>query len=333
MSTQEVHLKDGTLAANFNASGRGGIDPRRRRFAINPGIYMAMLDPRESGRQEILLPAGLVSFRTASMANDDFENTAKNGHNPNAKGGQINEDFTAQHFLSNYLIRYGEQGGRELTSLTFMDDPVPNEKGNITKEQFRKSAQGYFAALFPSFAEIGHVCPVGLKECVTCRLWLLGDPDEGETMQDSILELTSKLENQEKVAEIRAEGVGAVKAYMGVCSTTWAAILGELGDRKNGAPAIAKLGPGEHHVRRNLHEVEPSEAATAAGFGMEVAAGQAEGFDKLAQAMRESGGKGDNSEVLALIEQMAKNQAASEARTAAILEQLARQAANTEPSE
>lgn len=302
MSTAIREINDGTLAANFNASGRRGIDARRRRFALNPGIYHAMLDPRESGRQEILLPSGLLAFRTTPMVNDDYDNALKNGSNPNARGGQVQEDVTAAHFLANALIRYSEDGMRELPSLTLMDDPLPNEKGNVTKEQFRKSAQGYFAALWPSFADVGHQCPHELKECATCRLWLLvGDDSDNPRLHESILERTSKLEDQDKVNELWGEIVAVETAFLASCETRWAAIVGELADRKTGAPAIAKLGPGEHHIRRNLHAIEPSEAATAAGFGMEVAAGQSEGFEKLAQAMRESGGRGDSTEILKMM--------------------------------
>lgn len=303
MSTAERILNDGTLAGNRFASGFRGIDPRRRRFALNPGIWNCELDQRESGRQDKILPTGLVTFRTVPMAAEDFDGALKNGNNPSARISQITVDFPAVTFLQNALTRYSELGMRELSSLTMMDDPLPNEKGNVVKEALRASAQGYFTALWPSFAEIGHECPADLKECVTCRLWLLGDPANGlfdEQVDERVRERTSKLADQDKVEELWLQVVDSVTVYRDWSLNKWGALVGELADRKTGAPAIAKLGVAEHHIRRNLHEVEPSEAATAGAFGAEVAAGQAEGFKDLAAAMRESKG-GDNSEILKLI--------------------------------
>lgn len=300
MATAQQYLNDGTLAANRFASGFRGIDPRRRRFALNPGIWNCELDPRESGRQAKLLPTGLVTFRTVPMAAEDFDGALKNGNNPNARISQITVDFPAASLLQNALARYSELGMRELSALTLMDDPLPNEKGNVVKEAMRASAQGYFAALWPSFAEIGHECPAGLKECVTCRLWLLGDPNLDTSMSGSVAELVSKLGDQDKAAELLAQVQESLVAYQAWLSNKWASLLGELADRKTGAPAIAKLGVAEHHIRKNLHEIEPSEAATAAGFGAEVAAGQAEGFKELASAMRESKG-GDNGDLMRMM--------------------------------
>lgn len=307
MSTAVQELRDGTLAANFNAAGTRGIDPRRRRFVLNPDIFMALLEPRESGRQEMLLPSGLVSFRTANITDDDFDHALKNGNNPNARSSQILKEVSAQEFMRNALIRYEEHGMRELHSLTMMDDPQPNEKGNITKEQFRKSAQGYFAALWPSFADIGYVCPEGLKECVTCRLSLLGDVDS-PLQHEGLIERTSKLEDQAKVEELRSELIAALNARLGWLTAKWASLVGELADRKAGAPAIAKLGPAEHHVRKNLHETEPSESATAASFGSEVAAANAEATRELAAAFREGKG-GSSDKVLEMILETQKQQA------------------------
>lgn len=299
MSTEiKTYMEDGTLAASNNASGRFGIDPRRRRFALNPGIYMAMLEPRESGRQEILLPNGLIVFRTTPMANDDYDNALKNGHNPHSKGRMIIEDYPAEYFLRNYIIRYGEMGGRELPSLTMMDDPQPGASGYISPAEFRKSAQGYFAALWPSFADIGHQCPSDLKECVTCRLWLIGDPSEGEPPHEGIIERIAALTDQDKVAELRREIVLSVQGHKEWLERKWAELVGELADRKNGAPALAKLGVAEHHVRRNLHEVEPSESATAASFGAEVAAANQEGMKQLGAAIIESNRGGGMEEVV-----------------------------------
>lgn len=304
MSTATQYLNDGTVASNRVASGFRGIDVRRRRFALNPGIFMAMLDSRESGRQEMLLPSGLVTFRTTSMAAEDFDSALKNGANPNARIQQIVTDFPAAYFLQNALTRYSELGMRELSALTLMDDPVPNEKGKVTKEAFQVSAQGYFAALWPSLADLGHQCPAELKECVTCRLWLLGDPANGSfkaEVSEGIRERTAKLADQDKVEELWLQVVESTMAYRDWLQNKWASLVGELADRKTGAPAIAKLGVAEHHIRRNLHEVEPSEAATAAGFGAEVAAGQAEGFKELASAMRESKSGGDNSDLMRMM--------------------------------
>lgn len=301
MSTTQQILSDGTVAANRVASGFRGVDARRRRFALNPGLFMPVLEPRESGRQEHLLPSGLVTFRTALIADDDFEHALKNGHNLSALPQRTTVEVPALTFLQNALTRFGEQGMRELSCLTMLDDPQPNEKGNVTKEQFQKSAQGYFAALWPAFADIGHLCPHETKECVTCRLWLIGDPSDPGSMSDVLIERTEKLTDQALVVELRAQIYDCLIAAKTWLEGKWASLLGEMEDRKSGGRGISKLGPGEHHVRRNLHEVEPSEAATAAGFGAEVAAGQAEGFKELASAMRESKPSNDNSELMKMM--------------------------------
>lgn len=298
MSTQYVN--DGTLASGA-AAGRRGIDPQRRRFALNPNIYMAMMEARESGRQEVLLPVGLVTFRTTPMVDDDFDNVERNGKNPSARHQSTIRDYPALYFLSNALTRYGELGMRELSCLTMLDDPEKNQHGNVTKDAFNKSAQGYFAALWPSFADIGHQCPYELQECVTCRIWLIGDPASGESMHEGLEERTAKLADQDKVVELRLQLREALLAHQGWLTGKWAGLLGERDDRKSGGPGLAKFGPGEHHVRKNLHEVEPSEAATAAGFGAEVAAGQAEGFKELAAAMREGKDSGNNADLMRLL--------------------------------
>lgn len=300
MATAEKYLNDGTLAANRFASGFRGIDPRRRRFALQPGIRNCEMDPRESGRQDKVLPTGLVTFRTVPMAQEDFEGALKNGSNPSAKITQITVDQPAVYFMQNASARYAELGLRELSVLTAMDDPIVNDKNRVTKEAFNASAQGYFSALWPSFAEIGHECPAELKECVTCRLWLIGDPSDDEPMHETILERVSKLADQERVAELVVQVHESLSAYHAWLSNKWAALVGELADRKTGAPAIAKLGPAEQHVHWNLHQNAPSEADTAKEFGQKVADGQKEGFKELASAMRESKG-GDNGEILKLI--------------------------------
>lgn len=119
-------------------------------------------------------------------------------------------------------------------------------------------------------------------------------------VHEDLIERAAKLPNQEIATSLRIELRAALLAREAWLKHKWAELVGELADRKNGAPAIAKLGEAEHHVRRNLHEIEPSESATAASFGSEVASGQREGFKELAQAMRESRG-GDNTEILKLM--------------------------------
>lgn len=303
MSTAQQFLNDGTVAANRVASGYRGIDARRRRFALNPGLFMPVLDPRESGRQEHILPSGLITFRTTQIVDDDFDHALKNGHNPSAQSQRSTIEVPALQFLQNALTRFSEQGMRELASLTMLDDPQPNERGNITKEQIQKSAQGYFAALWPSFADIGHQCPEELQECVTCRLWLIGDHSVGvglESMDESLRERALKLADQDKVVELRMEIFECLTATKIWLEAKWGSLLGEMEDRKSGGRGISKLGPGEHHVRRNLHEIAPSEAATAAGFGAEVAQANAEATRELAAAFRE-GKSSDNTEILKMM--------------------------------
>lgn len=274
-------INDGSVAANRTASGIVGIDRRRRRFGLNPGAFRWTLSPRESGQQAPILRVGLLTFRTTPLKVENFDDVMKVQEGEFQK--EIMRDHEAAWFAENVKINYEHQGFRELPSLTLLDDPQPNEKGNVTKEQFAKSAQGYFAAIHPAFVEINHVCPMELSECVTCRLELLGD----EAMSELIAERTARLSDQDCVERLWLEVKESVQAAQDACSTRWAELVGEMGDRKGGNPGIAKLGEAEHHVRRNLHAIEPSEAATAASYGMEVGERQAEGFKEMAAAIRE----------------------------------------------
>lgn len=300
MSTATQYLNDGTLAANRAASGYSGMDPRRRRFALNPGIYLCEVAAGKTGRTSNEIPPGLVTFRSVPLAGDDFTHAEKNGRNPDSRPQRTVEDTPAASFLANYLKEYSEMGAREIPALTAMEDPIPNEHGNVTKAIHQQSAQGYFEALWPSFAEIGHECPEGLKECVTCRLWLLGDPADGIPAQPAVSERIERLTDQDRAYEAHGQVVDCLKSYYAWLTMKWASLVGEIMDRRGGKQGIAKLGTGEQHVRRNLHEIEPSEAATAREYGNEVAAGQAEGFKDLAAAMRESKG-GDNSDLMRMM--------------------------------
>lgn len=271
---------DGSVAANRTVSGVVGVDRRRRRFGLNPGGYRWDMHPRESGQQGVLLPAGLITFRTAALKVENFDNVGKmvewNQDNPK----EIIREHEAAFFANNVKIKFEDQGFRELPSLTMLDDPSPNEKGNITKEQIAKSAPGYFLAVFPAFVEVGHECPQGLTECVTCRLALLDS--------DIVLERIARLIDPSIGMQVRDECRESVQSYYSFANGRWSELISEKGS----TPGIKKLGEAEHHIRKHLHEIEPSEAATAASFGIEVGAAQAEGFKELAAAMRE--GKADN---------------------------------------
>lgn len=243
-----------------------GISPRVRRWGLMPPMFVCEMEPRESGQSERAIPTGeMVLFETAERMEQNFN---------------INDlDFvfaekkerSAKWYMDNVKKQYAAFGFVELDMLTPLEDDV---------------AQAYFDAIHPTFRSINHSCPESLTNCATCRIAMLESQSFSGTQED-----------------LRLRALQSYVAYHGQANERWSALVGEREDRKNGRPGIAKFGEAEHHLRRNLHAVDPDFAAAnaAKGYG-----------DASAEGMRAIGGSiGD------AVSQLAANQAAAEERAAA----------------
>jgi hypothetical protein len=309
-------MDTGTVAQGMGLSGVKGIDPRRRRFLYNPGIYLMLKEPRESGRQLAILPDGLIRFETATLKVENFNINV----DVSEYQKEVPQEFAAAWFLRNVDWSFHDQGSRELTSLTMLDDPVLNVDGSPNLKEFHKSAQGYYNALHPTFAEVGFECPFGQTVCVTCRLSLLGDGDP-ESTAEIIRERMAKLPDQDVAEDLRFQLIEANRTYEGYARNRWATILAEREGKKTGQPGLGVMDESCHHVRLHIHEYAPEDqsAVTAAGFGAEVGAAQAAGMEKLAQAFRESNAGGISPE---MILQMVETQKAQGELLAALTKKL-----------
>lgn len=306
----------GTVAQNLNASGVNGVDPRRRRFLYNPGIYLMLKEPRESGRQHSIIPDGLVRFDTATLKSENFDINV----DPSEYKKEVMKEYSAAWFIRNVDWSFHDQGSRELTALTMLEDPILTTQGKPNLTEFVKSAQGYYNAIHPSFAEVGFECPFGQAVCATCRLSLLGDEDP-ESVPVIIRERMDKLPDQTAAEQTRLQLVEANQSYLNYASNRWSTILAEREGKKTGQPGLGVLDESCHHVRLHLHEHAPEDqsAVTAAGFGAEVGAAQAAGMEKLAAAFRESNTGNISPE---LIQQMLETQKAQGELLAALTKKL-----------
>lgn len=311
MSTAQAQIYDGTVSVA--APGKGGIDPRRRRFGLNPGIYQLQMEAHESGQQQRVLPAGvLIPFRTKPLSVENFDISVK----PEEYIKQKEQDFTAEWFIANVKMIYGEFGFREIECLTLLDDPERNPPkenkdgtvviGEIIPASYARSAHGYFNAVHPSFGEIGYACPQGLSVCVTCRLELLGAPrfdNQDGTAPDWLQVRIDDLPDPELGEELRLALIEPHEVYREFAAFKWALLIGEIEKRSKGEIGIAVLGPAEHHLRNHLHEIAPADIAanTAASYGEEVGRAQSEGMKEIAEAFREGNSSSKTDELLAKI--------------------------------
>lgn len=320
---ENLIIDDGTVASSINASGFRGVDPRRRRFGYNPGIYLMEMEPRESGRQQRIIPEGvLVPFKTAPLTAENFEINV----DIDQYQKEVIRDFEAAWFINNVRIAYEGKGFRELGSLTVLENP---------------EAYALFNLVHPTFEELELACPFNLQNCVTCRLSLLGENEF--SVSETIQERLSSLPDMGAADGLLAELRDALTTFKSHATEKWASLLGELTQRKDGEPGISKLGPAEHHLRRHLHEHPPEAqgAIVAASFGAEASRAQEEGFKQLAEAFRENK-SGANEEVLVQVvsglqslaqgqQTLAERQAKTDevlAQTSGVLAQLAERILN-----
>lgn len=297
MSTQ---IYDGTVQVAPNTLD--GVDPRRRRYGYNPNIFQMQAEATDSGQQQRIIPAGLlIPFRTRTLKAENFDIGVKTEEYVK----QVEKDFTAAWFIANVKMLYAEFGFREISCLTMLEDFERDGKGKIVPATFLKSPNGYFDAVHPAFADLGHQCPHNLSVCVTCRLFLLGAPDFENNPDGDVPEWLEprieKLPDPNLGEELRQALIEPNQVYEGHARFKWSLLLGEMEKRSKGEIGIAVLGEAEHHLRNNLHEIAPADraAATAAGFGEEVGRAQAEGMKEMAQAFREGGKRDTSDELLA----------------------------------
>lgn len=240
-----------------------GISPRVRRRGFMPGLFVAEMEPRESGQSDRTLPQGeMILFETANRREQNFNINDENFVL------EENKERPAKFFIDNVKKQYAAFGFVELDMLTPLDDGV---------------AISAFHTVHPAFDVLGHKCPEGLDTCAHCRISLL----EG-----------AKFEGPQE--ELRFRLLQSYTAYHDYAAQRWPSIVGEREDRKSGRPGMSKFGEAEHHLRRNIHAIDPDLAAAnaAKGFG-----------DASAEGMKAIGGSiGD------AVTQLAANQAAAEKR-------------------
>lgn len=297
MSTAIHAVYDGTVQTTTLQPG--AVDPRRRRVGYNPALYRMQMHQLHSGQQQVVIPAGvLLPFRTKDLKAENFNIGVKVEEYVKAEM----REFTAEWFIRNVKQEFEEYGFRELGCLTALDDferePSTTKKngdvvlGKIISSTWEKSPHGYFAAVHPSFAEVAHECPYGLSVCLTCRLELLGAPDQNNPDGEAPEWLQERMEallDPSLGETLRHALIESNEANRQFYVFKWATLVGEIDGRKTGEPGLPALGEAEHHVRMNLHEIAPADraASVAAGFGAEVGAAQSEGMKEMAAAFRE----------------------------------------------
>lgn len=271
-------ISDSTTATSRNVAGFTGTDPRRRRFMLNPGLYLCEnFNARETGQQGLLLPDGLITFRSDHIAGDNFDIYVAEGQTYDKT---VIKEYTAAWFVANVKTRYENIGVREIPSLTNLEDATD-------QKSFPDSAQGYFNAVYPALAEMGIQCPQELTNCVTCRLALLGRSEE--QMSEALRERILNTPDPVLAFQVAAEAREANLAYEEWCRRRWSDLTSEIQKRRAGEPGIAHIDDAGHHVRKHLHEARPEDesAMTAAGYGAAVGEAQRKGFEQMAEAFRE----------------------------------------------
>lgn len=290
-------IYDGSVARSQGVSGHKGVDPRRRRYGYHPGLYRMEVEPQHSGQQSAVIPGGiLVPFRTATLGVENFDiNVPMDEYRK-----QVERDMTAKYFIDNCKVNYESQGFRELEPLTMLDDVTREEDGRILFETFRNSPHGYFNQVHPIFEEVKWLCPYNLVNCATCRTNLLGG-DSGE-VPEVIQRRIDECPDPEIAENLRLALFDANLTYRDWCRQKWQVVIGEYDDKQKGEPGIGRFDDSLHHIRKNIHEVAPTErtALAAASYGAQVAEGQAEGMKELANAFRESK-QSNNSDLIAML--------------------------------
>lgn len=280
----------GTVAQTLPPGSFPAVDPRRRRFGYSPGLWQMECEPRTSGRNERLIPQGiLLRFDSATLADENYE------INTPVYTPRIKKEYSAEWFIAQVKVNFAPYGFTELDALTLLDDPRMGETS---------LPHLYFDAVHPEFASIGHECPEGLTVCVTCRLKLLDGPVIAERIRGVIGEGLDADILQRCHSVVRLSN----QVYYDFATVRWGEITGELADRRAGAPrGITSLKGGEHHVRRHLHEIAPEErgALAAANFGAAQAEVYAEAQREQTAVLREAitATRGDSEEVALLKEQ------------------------------
>lgn len=267
----------GTVARSTGRQLNPTNDPNRRRFGYAPGAWLMEIEARLSGRQQSLIPQGvLVLFETGTLRVENFDI-----EKPNWKP-QVEASVPAAEFIGHVKDRFqkpeADYGFRELSALTPLKEADTQGDAVVVPDE----AVPYFLAVHPSFAALGHACESGLSVCPTCRIPLLED-------EEGVAARAAEAGLDPDVAEaLRLELLDANLAYHAYATARWADIVGEMDQVKNGAQGIKALKQGEHHIRRVLHELAPEERAadTAAQYGAQQGAAVIEGMREIADSLR-----------------------------------------------
>lgn len=219
-------------------------DPRRRRYAINPGALSLDVHPTLSGRQLGRIPFGvMVRFDTFEGMRSPNWSVDPEDHS----SLDTTRDLTALEAVENVTreaLANGtyDMGFRELSSLTTLTDA---------------EAERLFAIVHPTFTDpcpFDSARPVELRgRCVACRLaWLESDD-------------CAEMAEQFNAVRLRAELLSAYRACESYFREQWAEWKAELAARKAGEKkGLTVLKEGHLHVMRQLHELHPDQEQAAA---------------------------------------------------------------------
>lgn len=233
-------IDGGTVAATTKrAEPSLAENPRTRRFGINPALLNLEVHPRESGRQESVIPYGIVcrfetfvGMHTHNWSVDPFDQSE----------AYVETDLTAKEAIENVkrvaFESSRDMGFRELAALTPISDTA---------------AAHVVTDIFPSLEEVGRACPQGEERCLTCTLdWLESD------------ECAERAERSPAHKELRDQLLDAYLANERFFKTKWREWTAELQKRERGENGLSVLGDAHLHVMRQLHEIHPDERQSEA---------------------------------------------------------------------
>lgn len=310
-------IDQNTIAQTTHAILPPDQDPRTRRYGYNPGVRVMEVHPRDSGRQQSLIPAGvLVKFETTPMKGPNW---SVDPQEQKPREVWIEGGLLALDAVRNVQMNYtGEpdMGFRVLDPLTALTD--------------RQSAI-IFSTVHPSFiglrrnastatnnpasemqAALGQgydPCPYDLPVCVSCRLAVLKQLDSY-----AIAELVQQVDRQERidigaaqaVRDIIADGVAALERYYRSEFRGW---VGEIDGRSKGSNrGLQSLSMGHVHIMEQLHELDPEhrQERLTASFAEAQATAMREAMQVQGEAIANALAGNRSTEVNALRQELAE---------------------------
>lgn len=247
-----------------------GISPRTRRWGLMPPMFVAEMEPRESGQSERSLTPGRILFETASRREQNFN------INDEEFTLEENKERPAKFYIDNVKKQYAPFGFVELEMLTPLEDEV---------------ADSYFDMVHGPLDV--NACPERNANCAHCRI-----ADLESRKYKGIPE------------DLRLRTLQSYVIYHDYARERWGGIVGEREDRKSGRPGMSKFGEAEHHLRKHIHAVNPDlEAAhSAKAYGEQGAQATVEGMKAIAESLKGNQGSDKMAEaILRMAETQAEN--------------------------